>query len=48
MFTNKSMSVDEIAARRAMKPVDIISHLASALEAGYFVDYRRGTNMYLF
>ena len=43
MFTTKVMSVDEIAKRRAMKPVDILSHLSSAMEAGHFVDYRRGT-----
>lgn len=43
MFTNKSMTVDEIARKRPLKSVDVMCHLANALEAGYFVDYRRGT-----
>lgn len=37
------MSVDEIAKERTLAPVTVMGHLAAALEAGYFVDYRKGT-----
>lgn len=42
MFTNKAVSVDTIAKDKVLKPHVIMNHLASALEAGYFVDYRKG------
>lgn len=43
MFTNKGKSVSEIAIERGLQPNTVMSHLANALEAGHFVDYRKGT-----
>lgn len=43
MFTTKGLSVDEIARERNLQPSTVMSHLANALEAGHFVDYRKGT-----
>ena len=42
MFSDKNMSIEDIAKERFLKPTTVIGHLADALEAGYFVDYRRG------
>ena len=42
MFTERKMSVDEIAKERILQPSTVMGHLATALEAGYFVDYRKG------
>ncbi|XP_064386920.1 bifunctional 3'-5' exonuclease/ATP-dependent helicase WRN-like isoform X3 [Halichondria panicea] len=41
LFTEKNLSVEEIAERRIISPDTVLSHLAGALEAGYIVDYRR-------
>lgn len=43
MFTTKGLSVDDIARERVLQPSTVMGHLASALEAGHFVDYRKGT-----
>ena len=32
-----------MAKERGLSPQTIMGHLASAMEAGHFVDYRRGT-----
>ena len=42
MFTKKGLSVDDIARERVLQPSTIHGHLATAVEAGHFVDYRRG------
>ena len=44
-FTNptRPLSVSEIAEDRYLAPTTVQGHLASAMEAGYFVDYRKGT-----
>ena len=42
MFIKNKMSVDKIAKDRILEQSVIMNHLASALEAGYFVDYRKG------
>jgi hypothetical protein len=42
MFTSKGLSVNDIARERDLQPNIVMGHLASALEAGKFVDYRKG------
>ena len=42
LFSNKNLSVEEISRERVLQPSTIMGHLARALEAGYFLDYRRG------
>ena len=36
------MLQDDVAKERGLSPQTVMNHLASAMEAGYFVDYRRG------
>ena len=33
---------EDIAKERGLSSLTILNHLATAMEAGYFVDYRRG------
>jgi Werner syndrome ATP-dependent helicase len=41
LFTQDKLSVEEIMKRRSLAAATVLGHLAKALEAGYFVDYRR-------
>ena len=42
MFFFHHVLQEDVAKERGLSPQTVLNHLAMAMEAGHFVDYRRG------